>query len=243
MNLNHNETQFFSTWSFENATDIKSALNYINQKLNEITRQVSFWDIYNVTQVLLNDNDLTSKLAILNIGEAAIVNANVLTDGKENHYRGDIAYRKADGNLIWIPAENKGIYKPSIRYHTNEQGEGMLQVTYTYQATTPEEGWTDTVYMNADTKAGYLFNVDTATFSEVTPQTTPRTFSYSFDAIYVTKDGETFLLKPIIKFYMNDGHEGFEEFYPDCVWVESSSKIIVTIGFHFDTNKVYMRVR
>jgi hypothetical protein len=93
-----------------------------------------------VTQVLLNDNDLTSKLAILNIGEAAIVNANVLTDGKENHYRGDIAYRKADGNLIWIPAENKGIYKPSIKYHTNEQREGMLQVTYTYQATTPEEG-------------------------------------------------------------------------------------------------------
>lgn len=237
MNLNHNETEFFNTWSLDDprASDIKTALTKINKRLNDITRDVSFWDVYNVTQVLLSDNDLTSKLALLNIGEAAIVNANVLNNGAENHYRGDIAYRKADGELIWIDAENKGIYKPSITYANN-----MLQITYSYQSSTPEEGESQTVVMETTQQQGYLIDENTGTFSGSGP------YTCTFDGIIVsTSDGETVntrLLKPLVKFLIFENN-AYEEIYPDYTWTHNVSTNKITVTTVISNQKVFMRVR
>lgn len=242
MNLNHNETEFFSTWSLDDqrASDIKTALTAINKKLSDINRDISFWDVYNVTQILLNDSDLTSKLALLNIGEAAIVNANVLNDGAENRYRGDIAYRKADGELIWIDAENKGIYKPSIIY---DDEHNMLQVTYSYQSNTPNEGESQTVAMDTTQKEGYLIDRCTDIFSGSGPYTS------TFDGI----NTGTGLLKPLIKFLiLKNG--AYEEIYPDYTWTYTSTTITnednstttvysITVTTVIKDQDVFMRVR
>ena len=242
MNLNHNETEFFSTWSLDDprSSDIKTALTEINKKLNDITRDVSFWDVYNVTQVLLNDNDLTSKLALLNIGEAAIVNANVLNNGAENHYRGDVAYRKADGELIWIDAENKGIYKPSVTYDDNDD---MLKVTYSYQSNTPSEEWTETVTMDAEQQQGYSIDRCTDAFSGSGPYTS------TFNGI-ATNTG---LLKPLVKFFIFENN-AYEEIYPDYSWTYTSTTVTnednstsiaysITVTTVIHSQNVYMRVR
>ncbi len=249
MNLNHNETEFFSTWSLDDprAKDIKTALTEINKKLNNITRDVSFWDVYNVTQVLLSDNDLTSKLALLNIGEAAIVNANVLNNGAENHYRGDIAYRKADGELIWIDAENKGIYKPSVTYEN-----GMLQVTYSYQSNTPEEGESQTVAMETSQQQGYLIDERTDTF--LGPVS--GLYTCTFNGITCTFNGintSTGLLKPLIKFLIVE-NGAYEEIYPDYTWTYTTATVTnednstttiyrITVSTVIHSQNVYMRVR
>ncbi len=229
MNLNHNETEFFNTWSLDDprASDIKTALAKINKKLSDINRNISFWDVYNVTQVLLNDSDLTSKLALLNIGEAAIVNANVLNDGAENRYRGDIAYRKADGELIWIDAENKGIYKPSITYANN-----MLQVTYSYQSNTPNEGESQTVAMDVSQQRGYLIDKNTDTFSGDGP------YTCTFDGMSTN----TGLLKPLIKFLV-DENGTYEEIYPDYTWTYNVNTNKITVTTVIKNQSVFMRVR
>ena len=42
MNLKHNENLFLNTWNIQNENDLKTALIQLDNKLNEITREVSF---------------------------------------------------------------------------------------------------------------------------------------------------------------------------------------------------------
>lgn len=232
MNLSNNETQFFSTLKFEENDDLKQALIDLNTKMDNITRQVSFWDVYNVTQVLLSDNDLTSKLALLNVGEAAIVNANMLNNGAENHYRGDIAYRQMNGEILWIPAENKGIYKPSFSYENNQ-----LKVTYSFQSAVPdaEEGEPvgDPMWVDMDTQNAYAINE------------TVISNTISFPAITVNSN----ILKPMIRFYI-EINGGDEDFYCDWDWQVSNGRIVITLNSSIDVYSIntnigalYIRVR
>jgi len=247
MNLKHNENLFFNTWDISQENDLKTALTQLDNKLNEMNREVSFWDVFNVTQVLLTESDLTSKLALLNIGEAAIVNANKISDGNESRYRGDIAYRKSSGELIWIPAENKGIYIPSISYDNNSD---MLQIRYSYQEGTSSPDWTTSVRVGH--QEGYLINKNAAVVSPGNDgfvETSPGIFTYTFSVVTVTPSGQSsFPLKPIIKFFFDNGN-GYEEFYPDYKWefvvVNNSTKVKVTTYFNDNSiaDDVYMRVR
>lgn len=245
MNLKHNENLFLNTWNIQNENDLKTALIQLDNKLNEITREVSFWDIFNVTQVLLTESDLTSKLALLNIGEAAIVNANKISDGNESRYRGDIAYRKSSGELIWIPAENKGIYIPSISY---DDANDMLQIKYSYQEGTNSPDWTTSVKVGH--QEGYLINKNTKkiTSGDGFIQVSTGVFTYTFSAITVTPSGQSsFPLKPIIKFFLDDGNGNYEEFYPDYKWefINNDTEIKVTTYFNDNSiaDDIYMRVR
>lgn len=228
MNLSHNETQFFNTWSIADNSDVKTALIYLNDKLNQITRQVTFWDVYNVTQVLLSDSDLVSKLPLLNRGESAIVNANVLTNGNQTRYRGDIAYRMMDGNIQWIDAENKGIYKPHISYDSTT---GMLKVTYSYHSAISEEEETEEVVFDNQVQIGYVIDAPLTAFTNN---------SYSFSK----KIADNNTLKPIIKFYYKDG-TSLEELYCSYHWAESGNNIVVTLDCNCANiaSSCYMRVR
>ncbi len=249
MNLSNNEAQFFSTLKFNNIDDIKSALNEINQKLNDVTRQVSFWDVYNITQVLLSDNDLASKLALLNSGEAAIVNANILNDGKDNHYRGDIAYRQMDGTLIWIPAENKGIYKPTFQYEN-----GNIKVSYSYESAVPEEEGSP-IYSNYLTmqtnQHGYLTEGPFLTLSSGNNyiDIDKQTVTFYIDEQTVASD----FLRPVVRFYLIINGI-YEDLYADWYWEEVIVDSNPKIRIHLDlttseitalsgVGTIYIRVR
>ena len=238
MNLSNNEVQFFNTLQFTDNDDLKQALEMLNQKLNNVTRQISFWDIYNVTQVLLSDNDLASKLALLNAGEAAIVNANVLNDGKDNHYRGDVAYRQMDGTLIWIPAENKGIYKPTMEYV-----DGNIVVTYSYESAIPEQEGVP-IYSNyiamQTNQPGYLVEGVFATL---------MTGNYYIDipAVFITTNE---ILRPIVRFYLIVNGI-YEDLYADWHWeIRNNNQIRITLDFTTkemsglsNVGNIYIRVR
>lgn len=240
MKLSNNETQFFNTWTLgEENQDLKQALLYLNQKMNEINRSVSFWDVYNITQVLLNDNDLVSKIPLLNIGEAAIVNTNIITSGDTPRYRGDIAYRQSNGEILWISAENKGIYKPNIFY---DETEGSLKIQYNYDTKPAQEGETETFEIKCDENDAYLIDVNV---SASTGDVHFENGTCTFDAILINGS----LLRPMIKFYYSLGNSRYEEFYGDYYWVYNSSAtpktISVTIDFATSSiiQNLIMRVR
>lgn len=239
-NLQHTETQFYNTQKFEEIDDIKEALNKLYDKLENVTRQVSFWDIYNVTQVLLSDSDITSKLALLNIGESAIVNANSITNGKDTYYRGDVIYKQLDGNLLYIPAENKGIYQPTITYDTDND---QLTLSYKYNST-PKEGLIESIIKIDTSQSAYLLDEPISSF-EPSPEQNPTYLIKRFSSVKI--DG-TSILKPLIKFYIKS-ESGYEEFYANWKWTydDVEDEIVVKIEY-FNTSEpifsdIVMRVR
>lgn len=206
MNLKNNETQFFNTFDIENETDIKSQLEYLNKKIDDLNRQVSFWDIYNVTQIIKGNADLAAKIPLLSIGEAAIVNVNVVSDEFETHHRGDIAYKMPDGSIEWIPAENKGVYKPSLSYVN-----GNIKLVYSYS--TDFNNVEETIRIN--TENSYLYSA---------------IFEFDGDEHYweipVCKYGND-ILKPIVKFFIKkDEYDSWEECYIDYNWTILNNNII-----------------
>lgn len=239
MNLKHNETQFFSTFNLEDASDIKSALVEIDQKLDNLTRQVSFWDVYNVTQIILKDSDVEYKLPLLNAGESAIVNVNYVNTNSQAHYRGDIAYKTLDGNIVWIPAENKGTYKPSITWN-----EISNNVEVKYEYTTGSENPNPTSFA-VESKVAYCID-------EVYDSENPIISNISFNALEISTGN---FLKPIIRFFIVDinNPNRAEDFNFDWYWnfsnVNNTTQIEIHIntsiftGAFFNNYKILLRVR
>jgi len=236
MNLKHNETQFFSIFDIKDKTELKTALVELDQKLNNLTRQVSFWDVYNVTQIILKDSDIEYKLPLLNVGESAIVNVNYVNANSQAHYRGDIAYKTLDGNIVWIPAENKGTYKPSITLDGNN-----IKVEYEY--TTGSENPPATSFT-----VGYkvAYAIDEVYDSENTIS------DISFDALE-TSSGN--FLKPIIRFFIVDinSPNRAEDFNFDWYWNFNTVNNTTQVTIHINTSiftsnfynnyKILLRVR
>lgn len=233
MNLKHNETQFFSIFDIKDKTELKTALVELDQKLNNLTRQVSFWDVYNVTQIILKDSDIEYKLPLLNVGESAIVNVNYVNANSQAHYRGDIAYKTLDGNIVWISAENKGTYKPSVTLDGNN-----VQVKYEY--TTGSENPPATSF-TVGYKVAYAID-------EVYDSGNPIS-DISFDALETTPKTETDpaeFLKPIIRFFIVDinSPNKAEDFNFDWYWnfftdTDSKTKVVIHIDTSIFTSNFY----
>lgn len=235
--LKNNETKFYSTFTFNDLDDIKAALVELNNKLENCTRQISFWDIYNVTQVLLSDSDMNAKIALLNNGESAIVNANTIVNGNQTYWRGDILYRQLDGTLLYIPAENKGIYVPTLTY---DETLHMLRLSYAYDAT-PQDSEQEIIVDVDTSQQAYLLDVDvnSTNFSVVSGTGNSK---YTISAL---KINPTTILKPIIKFYIATTNT-YEDFYCDWHWAVDtldSTKINIFVPSTITSLGVVMRVR
>lgn len=228
MNLKENEAQIFDTFDFSDIADLKTALTTLNEKLDKITRNATFWDMYNITQILLSENDMVAKIAQLNRGESAIVNANLISNGTENYYRGDILYKGLDGKIIHIPAENKGLYKPIITTSGN-----AVTFSYSYVPGEPtEEDEPEPATVQVTTTQNYYINQ------------VVNSFPVTFSAITYNSS----LVKPIIKTYVEITSGVYEEIYLPISWSESGGTITVsyesgTPTFAALNKTVLMRVR
>jgi hypothetical protein len=217
VNLKHNEVEFYNTVKFGNFTDIKEALNDLNRQINELERKVTFWDVYNITQTITSESEFLSKTPLLSAGEAAIINVNMIKVADKYYYRGDIIYRQVDNTLLHIPAENSGIYVPSLSIVN-----GKLQVTYTYSPSVVDDG-TEVFSFNVSGKDfGYCDVKSVTTFTDGTDYAT-----WSKSMIQVS--GSSQYLYPSIKFYLQIDNGVFEEIFPNFFFTISGGNAIISI--------------
>ena len=217
MNLKHNEVEFFNTVDFENFSDIKTALNNLNQQINELERKVTFWDVYNITQTIVSENEFLSKIPLLNAGEAAIINVNMVKVAEEYYYRGDIVYKQSDGALLHIPAENSGIYVPSLAIV-----DGKLQISYTYSASAVDGSETSFSFNVSGQDFGYCDVKSITTFTDGTDYAT-------WTKSMISTLGGTQYLYPSIKFYLQTDDGNFEELFPNFFFTISGGNAVINI--------------
>ena len=217
MNLKYNEVEFYSTVKFEDFKDIKTALDNLNQQINGLERKVTFWDVYNITQTITSESEFLSKTPLLSAGEAAIINVNMIKVADKYYYRGDIIYRQVDNTLLHIPAENSGIYVPSLSIK-----DGKLQVTYTYSPSVIDDGTETFSFDVSDKDFGYCDVKSVTTFTNGTDYAT-----WSKSMIQVSKSSQ--YLYPSIKFYLQIDNGVFEEIFPNFFFTISGGNAIISI--------------
>lgn len=225
MNLKHNEVEYYRTHQLEEDSDLKTKLTILENKLDSVTRQVSFWDIYNVTQILLSDNDILTKLPKLNIGESAIVNTTRINNGQNVYSRGDLIYKNQDGDFIHIPAENKGVYVPELSYVGSN-----VKLKYKYSRDIPD---TIEETLGYNTLTGYCTDTD------LLANVTTTNFVISINEVLYNNQ----LIQPIIKFYLGNTLTSSEEIYLDYTWKHNTTTHKIDITIIAPHPAIHIRVR
>lgn len=155
-------------------------LNGIQVDINNLHRELTYWDLYKINYVIDDVNKANSTINNLAPGQAAVIGFEKtdVVDG-EQRSRGDIVVKLIDNTLFWIKSKSSGIYKPSTSYDSTNHC-----FTYTYTSTSPVEG--DIIYVSA------------------TPST-PRQFYGTNISLTASDTSKSFTaianVRPIIRFY------------------------------------------
>ena len=125
------------------ANSCLDALNYLNQKLESVRKTISFWDAYQIFDVIEEEDVVLSKLSQLPNNSSLISNVKTpfqwidpVSNIEETIYSGDIFIKDYQGVLHLIHATNKGIYVPES---LDFAGAGnSMTINYVYQTSGPD---------------------------------------------------------------------------------------------------------
>lgn len=190
--------------------DFNEKLQSIHDRINKLHKQLTYWDLYHITQTVSNADEFGLKFSALNIGESMIINANKSFMRDQRLYsRGDIIMKMENGEMLYIAGRNAGVYKPSnvTLEDTN------LAITYEfldYQPTTTEEKNLNyaVTLTGIQAKAAYSIN-----------QSIESTCEFKV----TTVDGKD--IQPIIKFFLDN-----EEVYIDYQLTLSNGYYTITVN-------------
>lgn len=93
--------------------DFRNDLDFLDRKLNQVHRDVNYWDIYKISAAVTDPNLFQSVWNSLTPNSALVINTSSITIGDQTFNRGDIVLKSNDGSQIIVRAENGGIYYPS----------------------------------------------------------------------------------------------------------------------------------
>ena len=107
------------------AQDFASSMEKIDNKLNEIKKEITYWDVYNISSAITSPEVFDSKIANLEINNSAVINTTYFKrnfQGIETEFHsGDVIIRLKDGSYQHIKAANAGVYVPDLQAFTQDQ--------------------------------------------------------------------------------------------------------------------------
>ena len=182
-----------------------SILTNVDIKLNEIKKEISYWDIYNITDAITNSDEFDIKTANLSINSSVVINTDHFVhgfDGKEvDFYRGDIILKLKNGTYQHIKAANAGVYIPSFSTSLNQDS---LDITYYYKPVVSDDEKEKSVSIN------FQGGTDSRIYGYSLPGNMYNSNENRFSFL-ILKDDNDNAITPVIKFF-NDKNE---EIYTD----------------------------
>lgn len=191
--------------------DAKADLEFLNQKLTSVTREVSIFDAYHIKAVVESKNDFAAKTAQLLPYESVIIGSiGFTTDDGVELRKGDVVYKQADYSLSYIQGITGGVYYPSeivknsnnyvlsfnITSITPTKSETIAEKTgNTWSVDSPAEKIIFENITSTDNKAPYNIRLTDSDF-------TGNSHSYTFSAV-LTTGVDPQPIYPIIKAYWN----------------------------------------
>jgi hypothetical protein len=91
-------------------TDIMTNINFLYQKMQECTRNVTYFDLYKVTSVLNNEAEFDAQINALSPYSTMVINTPVVTGDGSQYNIGDMVIKHNDGTHDIIRAQRGGIF-------------------------------------------------------------------------------------------------------------------------------------
>lgn len=105
-------------------------LSLINQRINGIKKQLSYWDLYKITKQVTDASELDSVFTSLTPGQSCVINCLSFIEGDITYHKGDIVIKMLDGEAAYIPAVASGLYYPSKIYQNATNGSSNYYYYY-----------------------------------------------------------------------------------------------------------------
>ena len=235
------------TLPYPNANNIyqlNDNLVAIDNHLYALRKELSYWNLYQISYSVDKADDLSGALASIGPGEALIINADgELSYEGQSYSRGDIILRLTDGTYITIKSSTSGYYYPT---KVKKNGNNYTLYYRYWQDTTISDQATEITRVQTDTEEGLTspyrteyFDVDIASaadsFMYGIKQDMSGTNSYTFEAVVNGEGTSQKVIPPIIKFFTENGEEIAVDF--TCTYAASGTQHTYTLEISSTSSK------
>lgn len=230
-----------------NAKDFQTQIDNLNTKLDNVAKNLTYFDFYNIVDVTVNKNNFSAQVNALTPNTSLIINSEPFFLNNVYYNTGDIIFKSSNSNIVHIKAQTGGIYYPNKI--TFDKNSNSYSIEYKYTPTQPATGTTEDVQVSKDNQedtangAAYTMNFNGLKNSnQGTIYGLWEKFTNSFPAY--KKDNT--IIQPYIKFYLCDTENNIpsEEICLDYSLTLSNNQWNIEIK-DIDTNKVnlWMKVK
>lgn len=124
--------------NLSSSQDYSAALSFLNEKIDNLKKKVSYFDAYNISAAVTDAQQLNSQLNALPINQSLVINTSPFFLNGKTYSPGDILLKLSNGDVVHIKSQTGGVYYPfKIERSGNEY---VLQ--YTYSGAAPATGST-----------------------------------------------------------------------------------------------------
>lgn len=181
-------------------------LNQLSTKISDIKRLLSYYDVFNIKEVVENQEEFVVKLNALMPNSSLVINTDPFEYAGVVYSRGDFVLKDINENFTHIESKTSGIYYPSLKQLEN----GNLVVSYSYSGNQPTPG-----------EKEYNLGEQTEPYSTIIfkgfSQESGQIYAYwgpikDWDGVAIQKITESSedlieYIQPVLKFYWVDNKE------------------------------------
>lgn len=187
-------------------------LSELNNKITNIKRLLSYYDVFNIAEVVEDPQEFAVKLNALTPNSSLVINTDPFEYAGVIYSRGDFVLKDINENISHIEAKASGVYTPILNVEEN----GNLVVTYKYSGEQPsgqiEYDMSEELPSERNTPYSEI------TYTNIPQNNNPKIYSYSGlvkdwddDVIETEKEGSTYIVYPVLKFYFQSSDNNFCE--------------------------------
>ena len=190
-----------------NAADFQTQIDNLNTKLNNVAKNLTYFDFYNIVDVTVNKNNFSAQVNALTPNTSLIINSEPFFLNDVYYNTGDIIFKSSNSNIVHIKAQTGGIYYPNkITLSDNS-----YSIQYKYTSTQPETNTIKDVDVSIEgqTAGGAAYTIN---FNKITNSNQGSIYGLwrefndgIFDIYYKNnQDNQNNRIQPYIKFYLYD---------------------------------------
>lgn len=233
---------FKPSFNVGSSTDYKKALEELHEELSSVTKNISYLDVYNITEVVTDKNHLSAKIAALSNNSSLVINTPSFFTNGEFYSTGDVILKNALGKIIHIKAQTGGVYYPTSIIAIND---ASYEIIYKYSPNAPVEEESNGENSFAKT---IKFELEAATSSpsiygiwEQVLETEDNKYKYTFS----TAKKEEIIIEPQIQFWLVEEEKIKEQLYCEYSLTEDKDegKWIVEPNVPVLSKKLYIKVK
>ena len=214
-----------------NATDFQTQIDNLNTKLNNVAKNLTYFDFYNIVDVNVNKNNFSAQVNALTPNTSLIINSEPFFLNDVYYNTGDIIFKSSNSNIIHIKAQTGGIYYPYKITKPNNSNSYSIQ--YKYTSTQPNTNTSTSTTVNKEVEEGVKEIIE---FTGITSSEQSIIYGlwreFNDGTFNIYKDSKGNKIQPYIKFYLYDEEKniGPEEICLDYILKVENDKWKIEIS-------------